>query len=133
VVTPEEEARAKENTHEMRMRVLASTLLFALPCFFFSARMVREQVESTGTVFEVRDQYETEVTTRELSVVCDSLVSYRVGEEDSYDEKNDMLVQQVMATVVTDEELEPEEQRRLEQLIRLHVEDLDEVEFKVSE
>ena len=51
----------------------------------------------------------------------------------SYDEKNDMLVQQVMATVVTDEELEPEEQRRLEQLIRLHVEDLEEVEFKVSE
>lgn len=133
VVTPDEEARANTLTHEMRMRVLAGTLIFALPCLFFSVRMVRSQMETTGTVFEVQDAYDTEETTRQLMVVCDSLVSYRIGEEDSYDAQTEQLNQRVVATVETTEELDEEKRSEIEQLIRLNVDELDEVEFGVVE
>jgi len=133
VVTPDEEARASTLTHEMRMRVLAGTLIFALPCLFFSVRMVRSQMETTGTVFEVQDAYDTEETTRQLMVVCDSLVSYRIGEEDSYDAQTEQLNQRVVATVETTEELDEEKRSEIEQLIRLNVDELDEVEFGVVE
>lgn len=133
VVTPEEEALAKTHSHEMRVRLLCGSLIFALPCIFFSAQMVKAQVAETGTVFEVRDLYDTELTTRELEVVCPELVSYRIGQEDSYDVQNSVLVQHVVATVETSEPLEVEEQEDLEELIRLHVDSLDAVTFEVAD
>lgn len=131
VVTPQEEAEVAGHAYDIRRRVLAGSLVFAIPCIFFSAQVVKSQVAETGTVFEMHDDFDTEQTTRELSVVCDSLVSYRIGELDSYDTTDDQLNQQIVATVETSEELSEEEKSDIEELIRLNVEELDSVTFEV--
>ena len=131
VVTAEEERIASKRSHTMRTRIIVGSLIFALPCFVFSARTIKRAMAENGTVFEVIDTYDTELTTRELQIVCKDLVDYRVGTQDSYDAANDQLEQQVVATVETKEPLEAAEQREIESIVRLHVEELDEVNFEV--
>lgn len=133
VVTPEEELEAAERSHELRMRLVLGSLVFAIPCVFFSVQMVRAQMAETGTVFEVHDTYETELTTRELAVLYPQVEAYRIGTEDSYDTEDGMLVQRVVATVETSGQLTEDERAAIEGLIRLHVEDLDEVTFEEPE
>jgi hypothetical protein len=132
IVTAEEEAEAKERSHEMRMRLIMGSLIFAVPCLFFSAQMVRAQVEETGTVFEVRDTYDTELTTRELSVMYPKVTSYRVGSEESFDTEKGVLEQHVVATVESDEPLDAQVQAQIEALVRLHAEDVETVTFQVA-
>ena len=132
VVTPEEEAAARESSREMRRRLLLGSLVFALPCVFFSYQMVKAQMAETGTVFEVHDVYDTELTTRELSILYPEVEDYRVGTEDSFDEGTETLEQHVVATIETKEALDAAEQSEIEKLIRLHVENLDEVTFEVK-
>ncbi len=132
VVTPQEELEVQELSHELRRRLVIGSIVFALPCLFFTSQMVKAQIEETGTVFEVIDSYDTEMITRELDLLVPEMVSYHIGIEDSYDQKKGVLVQEVVATVMTDEELDQGRQHRIEQLLRLHVHDLDRVVFSVE-
>lgn len=131
VVSPEEEAIAKASSERLRRRLVVGSLIFAIPCLSFSARVVRQSIDSNGTVFEVLDTYETEVTTLELEAVCPELVGYRIGEEDSF--VDGRIVQRLVATVVTDEELSEERQRQLRKLIEINTGPLDDVGFEVAD
>lgn len=133
VVTAAEEAEAIERSRRMRHRLVVGSLIFAIPCLFFSGNVVRSTMEANGTIFEVRDTYETEYTTLELRVVCPELVSYRIGQEDSYDEKEQKVVQRVVATVETSSAIDETRQRQIEDLVRLNVGTIDDVSFVISE
>lgn len=130
VVTAKEEAQAKARLRAMRRRMAIGLLLFAIPCVFITGRVVRSSVEENGSVFEVVDTYDTKDTTRMLRVVCPSLVGYRIGSEDSYDETSGEMRQRVVATVETSEPLDDAMRQQVEALIRLNVENLDEVTFE---
>jgi uncharacterized hydrophobic protein (TIGR00271 family) len=128
----EEKERAVREGSAFRHRLVVTLLIFALPCGYFSVRVVKKSIAETGTVFEVMDTYDTEQVTQELEIVCPDLTSYHVGVEDSYDLKSDALQQRVVATVETKEELDDANKQQVEALIRLHVDDLDEVSFLVE-
>lgn len=132
VVSHEEEVETIERSHSLRRHLLIGSLLFAIPCLFFSFRVVQQQMAETGTVFETIDQYDTELTTYELQLICPQITSYRIGEEETYDTKEQALVHSVVATVETSKELKEQQRTQVEDLIRLHVEQLDQVTFEVS-
>lgn len=133
VVTAAEEAEAITRSARMRKQLIIASLVFAIPCLFFSHRVIKSTMEQNGTVFEVRDTYDTEYTTLELKVVCPGLQSYRIGTEDSYNEDTDQLEQRVVATVETSGELSQEDQEQVESLIRLNVGEVDDVTFEVAD
>jgi len=85
VVTESEEAEVLERSEHLRHQLIVGSIIFAIPCLFFSANVVRQQMAATGTLMEVMDTYHTELTTLELRTVCPELSSYRIGEEDSFD------------------------------------------------
>lgn len=132
IVSHEEEVETIERSHSLRRHLLIGSLLFAIPCLFFSFRVVQQQMAETGTVFETIDQYDTELTTYELQLICPQITSYRIGEEETYDTKEQALVHSVVATVETSKELKEQQRTQVEDLIRLHVEQLDQVTFEVS-
>ena len=132
-VTVEETELAKKHSEMLRKRLVIGLVIFAIPCLFFSAQMVRQSVEENGTLFESFDTYDTELTTLELRTVCPQLVSYRIGTEDSYNTETRTLEQHIVATVVTSSELTGSQRTRIERLIRLHVDDIDQVTFEVAE
>lgn len=131
VVTEAEKALAEERSAVMRRRLVIGSLVFAIPCFFFSARVVSDAMSENGTIFAVQDTYDVEFTTYELKAVCPELVGYRIGAEDSYDVEGGTIVRRVVATVETSAELDEKVKAQLEELIRLNVEDLDHVTFEV--
>ena len=133
VVSPEEEAEAITRSNALRKSLVVGSLLFAIPCFFFSLRVVQQAVAENGTVFETIDQYDTELTTYELRLIFPQIESYRIGEEDSFDTEGQTLVRSVVATVETREELDDEQRAEVEELIRLHVAQLDQVTFEVAD
>ena len=132
VVTDEEISEAVVRSKAIRRHVLIISLLIAVPCLFISARVVRTTMDENGTLFETVDMYQTEMSTLELKAVCPEFVSYHIGQDESYDIENDRLEQRIVATIVTSSELDAERQKQLEKLIRLNVEQLDEVEFEVA-
>lgn len=132
VVTDEERAQVTEQSESMRRRVLICSLLIALPCLYYSAILVRQSIEETGTVFEVTDTYKTQETTYELQAICPGLVSYRIGEEDSFDTREKKLKQRVVATVETSKKLGKTKRMEVEALIRLNVPGLESVTFAVT-
>ena len=131
VVSPEEEAMAERRSGRLRRRLVIGSLIFAVPCLSFSARVVRQSIDSNGTVFEVQDTYDTEITTLELKAVCPELVGHRIGEEDSFE--NDRIVQRLVATVTTDQEISEVRQGQLRKLIELNVGSLDDIRFAVED
>lgn len=131
VVTPEEQARAERLSRSLRRKLIIGLTIFAIPCFFFSVRTVRITMKENGTVFEVNDAYETKIVTKELELICPQLVHYRVGVEDSYDTKEEVFSQRIIATVETSVELSPTAKKEAEALIRIHISDLDTVSFVV--
>ncbi len=132
IISADEQAEALVRSHSMRRGLVIGSLLFAVPCLFFSVRVVQQAMETNGTVFEAVDAYDTEMTTYELQVLCPDIVSYRIGEEDTYDLKEHKLVRSIVATVETPKELDERKRQGIERLIRLHVEELDHVTFEVE-
>ena len=130
-VTEEERRDARERSHQLRMRLVLGSIVFALPCVFFSAQLVNQAVEQNGTVFEVQDEYSAESLTRELAIICPQFESFRIGEEDSYDLEKEELVTHIVATVVTSEPIDDAMRQEIEQIIQLHVEDIYSVTFTV--
>ena len=65
-------------------------------------------------------------------MVCPGFACYRVGEESWYDDQTGTMAERVVATVVTRRKLTTAQQSQAEGLIRIHVPDLDDVEFEVE-
>ena len=131
-VTSEELSEANRESHHLRHILIVGLMIFALPCLYFSAQIVRSATEGTGTVFEVADTYDTELTTQELAALCSGFVSYNVGSQDSYDARTDTMERRIVATVTTKSELPRWRRRDVESLIRVHVPTLSEVRFEVA-
>jgi hypothetical protein len=111
---------------------VAFSLLFALPCVFFSGRMVQRQLEENGAIFEEVDVYDTEETTRELELLYPEVCGYRVGEVDSYNTDEDQFEQSVVATVEIDEQLDQKDKDAIEELVRLHVPNVEMVRIEME-
>lgn len=133
MVTDEDKAGTARTAHRMRRRLTIGTIVFAIPCLFISANVVKKSVEDTGTVFEVIDQYDTERTTRALRSVCPVLADYSIGAEDSYDMANESMRKKVVATVETIRQLDDDEREQIESLIKINVKNVDEIHFQVTE
>jgi hypothetical protein len=108
------------------------SIVFALPCLFFSARVISSTMDVSGTLFEAYDEFDAEITTMELRIVCPGLEEYRVGRLNTYDVDSKQLVEEVVATVETSEELDKTQRAEVEGLVRLHVPDVDAVTFEVA-
>lgn len=130
LVTPEEEQEAREESLRLRRQLIIGSVLFAIPCLFFSTQVVARSMQENGTVFETLDKYNTELTTRELTIIYPQIVSYRIGEEDSYDTQDGQLNRQIVATITTKKDLNEKARKNIEAIIRLHVEGLDAVTFE---
>jgi uncharacterized hydrophobic protein (TIGR00271 family) len=131
VVTDEERAMAASRGRQLRDRLVVGSLLFAIPCLFVSASVVRQTLAENGSVFEVHDLYETELTTLELSVVAPQVEGYRIGTETSYNRDTQQLEEHIVATVVSREELSDARKKQIQELIKLHVPDLEQVTFEL--
>lgn len=133
IVSLEEHVEAERRSRQLRMRLIIGSLVFAIPCLFFSTQVIQKAIADHGTSFEIRDTYDAEMTTRELKVVCPNLVDYRVGAEDSYDMEKEKLNQRVAATVVTSAALSDQDKSKIEELVKLHAEKIERVDFEVTE
>jgi uncharacterized hydrophobic protein (TIGR00271 family) len=132
VITDEEVMESEEESRRMRTRLIVGSIVFALPCLFFSARVISSTMDASGTLFEAYDEFDAEITTMELRVVCPGLEEYRVGRLNTYDVDSKQLVEEVVATVETSEELDKTQRAEVEGLVRLHVPDVDAVTFEVA-
>ena len=133
VLTLDDMEWAEKNAKAIRKGLVIGSLVLALPCLIFSARTVRKAMVEQGSVVEAKDPYATELTTRELRIMDENVVAYRVGAEDSYNVDEGKVEQRVFATVETAREPTARERESIEELIRLHVSDLDKVTFVVAE
>lgn len=126
IVTEEEDRVVRARSRLIRRRILAATLVFALPCLLVTANAVRAADDATP------DSYGTAETARELEVVCPGFESYTVGMQARVGSDGATMGEELVARVVTSGELTSEERELAEELIRLDVEDLDRVEFSIG-
>ncbi len=132
VVTQLEDEEAQAFSHKLRNRIAIGTILFLIPCIFMTYQAVQATMEKNdGSVFETADTYDVETTTRELQAVCPGYVGYHIGEETSYDAQRQALSSKVIAEVITSEELSDEDKGRVRNLIKVHVDKVDSVNFRV--
>lgn len=126
VVTAQEDADARSRAHTVRWRILIGTAIFAIPCIILTSNMVRAADDPTP------DSYGAAETARELAVVCPGFKEYTVGLQAEPASDGSSMDEELVARVVTDEELDSEDQTMAEELIRLDVKNLDRVEFRVE-
>lgn len=121
------------HAQKVRRRLVVGTLIFLIPCGLTTAEVVAQTMsQNGGAVFDQEDQYATKLTTQELEAICPEVTDYRIGEQDSYDAKQDSLDTQVVAHVTTSQDLTQSQRRQVEDLIRVHVPQLDFVHFETS-
>ncbi|MBR3225167.1 MAG: DUF389 domain-containing protein [Atopobiaceae bacterium] len=132
IVTAEEQAEAEMQSRRLRHRLIFFSIIFAVPCLFFSHQVVRTAMQENGTVFEVQDTYGTEQVTKQLSALCKEFKSYRIGKLDSYNQKDNKLEQRTVATVTLSTDIDNDRKEQLKQFLKLGVENLDEVEFEIA-
>lgn len=126
VVTAQEDADARSRAHVVRWRILIGTAIFAIPCIILTSNMVRAADDPTP------DSYGAAETARELAVVCPGFKEYTVGLQAAPASNGSSMDEELVARVVTDEELDSEDRTLAEELIRLDVKDLDRVEFRAE-
>lgn len=126
VVTAQEDADARLRAHTVRWRILIGTAIFAIPCIILTSNMVRAADDPAP------DSYGAAETARELAVVCPGFKEYTVGLQAAPASNGTSMDEELVARVVTDEELDSEDRTMAEELIRLDVKDLDRVEFSVG-
>ena len=126
VVTAQEDADARSRAHVVRWRILVGTAIFAIPCIILTSNMVRAADDPTP------DSYGAAETARELAVVCPGFKEYTVGLQAEPASDGTSMDEELVARVITDEELDGEDRAVAEELIRLDVKDLDRVEFRVE-
>lgn len=126
VVTAQEDADARSRAHTVRWRILIGTAIFAIPCIILTSNMVRAADDPAP------DSYGAAETARELAVVCPGFKEYTVGLQAAPASNGTSMDEELVARVVTDEELDSEDRTMAEELIRLDAKDLDRVEFSVG-
>lgn len=132
VVTLEEEVAEERLSRRMKRFILVATVVFMIPCVLATAGMVRQATGPGGSGAQNVDEYQVDLTTRELSAVCPSLVEYRVGTEYVGEAGSRAATRRVVATVKTSSPLDATQRSRLRALIRVHVKNLDSVTFEVA-
>lgn len=131
-VTEEEKNTAEQRSRILRRRLVFGLVIFAVPCFFFSARVVQLQMAQNGTLLEIVDSYDTEMVTRELAVLAPEITGYRIGNEDSYDLASNSLNRNIVATIELTTELSDEQRKLVEDIVRLHVHELARVAYELT-
>ena len=126
-VTREEEAQAEALSHKVRRRVIAGTLVFAIPCVLLTANSIGSAEAG------IEDGYGVSETTRELAAVVPGFARYAVDVEVSAGDQGKTATREVVARVTSDAELDERDRATAERLIRLNVPALDRVEFVVSQ
>ncbi|MDO4798229.1 MAG: DUF389 domain-containing protein [Coriobacteriales bacterium] len=129
IVTKEELEEVRRRSSKLRTRLVLGTLAFMIPCILFSMRVVNQSTQQNGDLFENKDRYDVALTSRELEVVCPGFLAYSVGVEDSYDTQEETLAQRTVATITTGETLGKTTRKTMELLVRVHVPEVDEVNF----
>lgn len=132
VVTLEEEVAEERLSHRMKRFILVATVVFMIPCVLATAGMVRQATGPGGSGAQNVDEYQVDLTTRELSAVCPSLLEYRVGTEYVGEAGSATARRRVVATVRTSAPLDATQRSRLRALICVHVKNLDGVTFEVA-
>lgn len=128
--TPEEVHRLERHAHVVRRRLMIGTLVFLIPCALTTAQVVSQTMaQNNGEVFDEKDQYDTQLTTQELKAICPQLQNYSIGDQQSYDEQSNSLKTRITAQVTTTEPLNETKKAEVESLIRIHVPQVDAVEF----
>ena len=126
LVTKEEEAQAEALSRKVRRRVVAGTLVFAIPCVLLTANSIGSAEAG------IEDGYGVSETTRELAAVVPGFAHYAVDVEVSASGQDETATREVVARVTSSAELDERDRATAERLIRLNVPALDRVEFVVS-
>lgn len=128
VVTAEEDADVRAKSHKIRWRILLGTVIFAIPSLFITSNLVKAADDPTP------DSYGAAETAEELAVVCPGFERYTVGlqAEATGGSATNKVEEELVARVVTSEELDAAQRTMAEELIRLDVEGLDRVEFSTK-
>ena len=130
IVTQDELDEYRRRSNNLRWKLVVGTLAFMIPCILFSARVVyQSRQQNGGDLFENKDTYEVELTSRELQAICPSFVRYSVGVEDSYNLQEQTIEQKVVATITTKATLGNAAKKSLELLVRVHVPQVAQVDF----
>ena len=132
IVTPEEVEEAERRSHRIRLRLVILSLLLAIPSLYFSHRLVRDSMAQNGTTFEVADTYNTEYTTRTLQILFKEFDSYRIGQTESFDSKENKITENIVATVTLSEDISSDRKEQIKMLVDLNVKNVDQVVFEVS-
>lgn len=120
---------ARERARRVRWRVVVATVVFAIPCVLLTRNVVSAQATQGRSASPTEERYEASLTADEIKAICPSLQGYSVGEEYVGHSGRDA---RVVAHVRTSEALSAEDRTRVERLIRVHVPDLDHVEYATS-
>ena len=130
IVTDEESRLADELSRKVRRRVIAGTIVFAIPCVLLTAGSIGSAADG------VQDGYGVMQTTRELAAVLPGFEDYSVGSEVSASSGDGAtsaaagtMTREVVARVTTTDELDEGEKDTARRLIRLSVPGLTRVEF----
>ena len=134
IVTDEESRQADELSHKVRRRVIAGTIVFAIPCVLLTAGSIGSAADG------VQDGYGVTQTTRELAAVLPGFEDYSVGSEVSASSGDGAtgvaagtVTRETVARVTTASELDEDEKETARKLIRLNVPGLTRVEFEADE
>ena len=130
IVTDEESRLADELSRKVRRRVIAGTIVFAIPCVLLTAGSIGSAADG------VQDGYGVMQTTRELAAVLPGFEDYSVGSEVSASSGDGAtsaaagtVTRETVARVTTTDELDEGEKDTAHRLIRLNVPGLTRVEF----
>ena len=133
IVTEWETAEAKHRSRKLHRRLVIGTVIFLIPTIIVSSQVVADTMErNDGQAFELKDTFETKITTEELKTLYPNFVSYSIGEQTSYNSTKTGLSRKVVATLTTSSELSTTDKSTIEKLIKLHVSKLDSVNYVVK-
>lgn len=127
----EDGRRTKARKKKLRTLVIVVTIIFIIPSIIIGAKVVYDQVNEYGQIEENKDNYDTKVLTKELTLLFDEVADYRIGEIDSYNAENDVLEKQLVAMVYLNSEIDEQKKNKITDLIKVHA-DVSRVDFVVN-
>lgn len=121
-------ADSERSVKRIRRTLIIATALFAVPCIFMTADMVRQAAATNdAATVSSMDTYETQLTAQELQAACPAVTEYHVGTE--FVSGGDAPSQQVVATVEADRALTTGERQQIKNLIEIHVPQVKSINF----
>lgn len=127
VVTVDEDKLVRAESHRIRWRIFAGTVVFAIPCVILTGNNLAASTQEQAA--GATDYYGAAETARELAVVCPGFLEYTVGMEATNAIGSNEDEPKLTARVTTKKELSAHDRTTAEELIRLDVPELDRIEF----